>query len=197
MELSRIALLILASGCNAKEARETAELDDAGAMTPITDPAAGAAGSAGTGAVSGNAGGSPALGGTAGGAFAGGTGGTAGTPLQGSMEWIRQETPPTAVFLASPLYSPELAVRTGRRVLRWSNAARPADEPRRVRAERILLARRPLPDWLRAYGVDYVFAAPGDFRSRRVESPESLRSLPGLGLQYSDEWRFHIYEVLP
>jgi hypothetical protein len=117
--------------------------------------------------------------------------------LQGSMEWIRQETPPTAVFLASPLYSPELAVRTGRRVLRWSNAARPADEPRRVRAERILLARRPLPDWLRAYGVDYVFAAPGDFRSRRVESPESLRSLPGLGLQYSDEWRFHIYEVLP
>jgi len=123
------------------------------------------------------------------------------TPVSSSIEasasWIASETSPGSVLLASPAYTPQLVVRTGRRVLRWPEVAEPPDEARRVRAERLLLASRPLPEWVADYGVDYVFAAPGDFAARGVASPEELAARAGLELAYADSWRFHVYRVLP
>ena len=116
--------------------------------------------------------------------------------LETAMEFIRRETPPDAVFLASPSYAPQLAVRTGRRVLRADGLAEPPDRDRRVRAERPLLARRPLPPWVAAFGVEYVFAAPGDFRARRVENPEDLARYPGLERIYVDGHRFHVFRII-
>jgi len=117
--------------------------------------------------------------------------------LDPAFRWIRENTPPGAVFMASPAYSSALSVRTGRRVLRAPDLLRTADEAERVRAERLLLARRPLPGWVRRYGVGWVFAAPGDFEARGVEAPERLLGEAGLVLRYRDEARFFVYEVVP
>jgi hypothetical protein len=117
--------------------------------------------------------------------------------LQPSFEWIRENTSGDAVFMASPAYSAALGVRTGRRVLRAPELLRTADDAERVRAERLLLARRPLPGWVRRYGVGWVFVAPGDFEARGIEAPEQLVGAPGLSLRYRDEARFFIFEVVP
>jgi hypothetical protein len=115
--------------------------------------------------------------------------------LDPSLSWIRENTPRDAVFLASPAYAPVVAVRAGRRVLRAPEVAS-ADAARRVRAERLLLVRRPLPEWVRGYGVGWVFAAPGDYLARGIEAPESLVGRPGLRLRYRDPERIHILEVV-
>ena len=116
--------------------------------------------------------------------------------LETAMSFIRRETPADAVFLASPSYAPQLVVRTGRRVLRADGLADPLDRDRRISAERPLLARRPLPARAAALGVDYVFAAPGDFKARRVESPEELAGYPGLERIYVDGFRFHVFRIV-
>jgi len=116
--------------------------------------------------------------------------------LEPSMEWIRAHTPPGAVFLASPAYSSALSVRTGRRVLRAPDVLRVSDEAERVRAERPLLFRRPLPERARRYGVGWVYVAPGDFQARGVDAPEDLLDQPGLALRYRDLHRIHVFEVL-
>lgn len=117
--------------------------------------------------------------------------------LEPSTAWIREHTPADAVFLTSPAYASVVAVRSGRRVLRAPEVPPPPDAARRVRAERLLLVRRPLPEWVRRYGVGWVFVAPGDFRARGVESPEELVGRPGLILRYRDHYRVHVFEVEP
>lgn len=115
--------------------------------------------------------------------------------LEGSMRWIRDHTPADAVVLTSPAYASQVAVRAGRRVLRAPEMPASPDASRRVRAERLLLARRPLPEWVRRYGVGWVLVAPGDFRARGVDVPEDLVGRRGLRLRYRDENRIHIFEV--
>lgn len=117
--------------------------------------------------------------------------------LEPSLRWVRENTPADAVFLASPAYSSTLSVRTGRRVLRAPDLLQATDEAERVRAERRLLVRRPLPEWVRRYGVGWVFVAPGDFEARGVASPEQLVGRPGLVLRHRDEARYFVFEVVP
>jgi len=116
--------------------------------------------------------------------------------LEPALEWIRSETPPTTRVMASPAYAASVAVRAGRRVLRAAELRPAADEALRVRAERILLFRRPLPDWVRGYGIDYVLAAPGDFRARGLGQPQDLIGVPGLHLGYRDASGIHVFSVV-
>jgi len=115
--------------------------------------------------------------------------------LKPAMEWIRTNTAPDAVVLASPAYSSAVSVLGARRVLRAGNLLDTKDRERRVRAEGRILRRRPLAAWVRAYGVTHVFAAPGDFRARGVDSPESLLGRDGLSRVYADTERFHVFAV--
>jgi hypothetical protein len=115
--------------------------------------------------------------------------------LTAAMEWIRVQTPPDAVFLASPDYAPFVAVLGGRRLLRCPSLALAHDEAARVRAEAPILAGREPAAWTRPYRVRYVFIAPGDFRARGVKGPEDLEGRPRLRLRYADAHRFRVYEV--
>jgi hypothetical protein len=111
-------------------------------------------------------------------------------------EWIRRETPPGAVFMASADWAPQVLVRGGRPVLQARSLWSLDDEPLRTRVEGALLAGRPLPPAAPDYGVRYVFAAPGDFRARGIEGPEALEGVPGLALRYAGPHRFRVYEVV-
>jgi hypothetical protein len=117
--------------------------------------------------------------------------------LDAAMAFVRSRTPTSGVFVASPAYAGAVGALGQRRVLRAEGLLEARDESRRVRAERPLLRRRPLPERFRRWGASHVFAAPGDFLARGVESPEGLADRPGLELLYADVVRFHVYRILP
>ena len=110
------------------------------------------------------------------------------------MAWVRDETPPSAAFVAAPEYAPAVAVLGGRRVLRAPGLVQPPDDERRRRTERAILAGRPVPDLVRRYGLGYVLAAPGQFREHGIEDPADLAGR-GLRLVYSSPRGLRIYEV--
>jgi hypothetical protein len=112
--------------------------------------------------------------------------------LRPAMSWIRDNTPPDAVFLASRDYAPAIAVLAGRRLLRAPGFAQTADDGARARTEGAILAGRPLP-FANDYGVRFVFAAPGDFRERGLTRPEQLEARAGLTRRYVDAHSFHVY----
>jgi hypothetical protein len=111
------------------------------------------------------------------------------------MAWIRSNTPPDSVFVASDVYAPLVGVLGGRQVLRAPGLRLTPDDPRRSRVEGLLLRGRPLPDWARAYPVHFVFVAAGDFQDRALPGPEALEHRPGLKLRYADRSRYRVYEV--
>jgi len=111
-------------------------------------------------------------------------------------DWIRAGTPPGASFLAPPDYGPDIAVLAGRRVLRAPALGEAADEVRRQRVERLVLAGRPPEGPLRYYNLRYVFLAPGGFPDHGIRGPEDLESRGGFALRHAAD-EFRIYELTP
>jgi hypothetical protein len=109
------------------------------------------------------------------------------------MSFIREQTPPDAVFLASPDYAPAVSVFGGRRVLRAPSVLVTADDGRRVRMEGAILAGRPPGDGPR---VGFVLLAPGDFKARGIGRPEDLDGRPGFRARYADAAGYRVYEVV-
>lgn len=112
------------------------------------------------------------------------------------MRWIRERTPPGAVFVASPAYAPEVAVRGGRRVLRAPTLFGPAaDESRRLRAEKQVLRGGGTGRLARLYGLRYVLAAPGDFREYGIEWPGDLATRRWLSLRLASPAGLSVFEI--
>jgi hypothetical protein len=115
--------------------------------------------------------------------------------LVAAMDWIHENTPPTAVFLASPDYAPSVAVLGGRRVLRAPTLGPAADEVRRERMEDKVLAGRDPSRLADLYGLTHVFIAPGDFSAYGIRSPEDLERQGRFRLLYADAEDYRVYEI--
>ena len=121
---------------------------------------------------------------------------TVAQALVKAMDWVRTETPSRAVFLASPEYSPGVAVLGGRRVLRAPTLAVAEDDDRRDRAEDKVLRGRDPGRLAELYGLTHVFIAPGDFLSFGIGSPEDLEKRGRFRLLYRDAVDFRVYEIV-
>lgn len=108
------------------------------------------------------------------------------TNLAATFRWIREHVPPHSTCVASPRYAPMVAVLGQRRVLRAPSLAEPADDQRRRRTERMLLAGRE-PDLRRRYQVGCLVFIDGDQGWLGIASPDHLSVVPGLALRYADE----------
>ena len=102
---------------------------------------------------------------------------------------------PSSVFLASPDYSPSVAVLGGRRVLRAPTLGSAADELRRERMEDKVLSGRDPGRLGDLYGLTHVFIAPGDFPSYGIRAPEDLEQQPGFQLLYADAADNRVYAI--
>jgi hypothetical protein len=112
------------------------------------------------------------------------------------LAFIRDGTPPDAVFVASPDYAPVVAVFGGRRVLRAPSVLVTPDDIRRQRAEGALLQGRPLPPGADDHGARFLLLSPGDFRAHGITRPEDLEGRPGLVTRYADAAGYRVYEVV-
>lgn len=115
--------------------------------------------------------------------------------LAAAMGWVRENTPPSSVFLASPDYAPSIAVLAGRRVLRAPTLGQAADEIRRERMEDKVLAGRDPGRLADLYGLTHVFIAPGDFFAYGIRSPEDLERQGRFRLLYADPEDYRVYEI--
>jgi hypothetical protein len=115
--------------------------------------------------------------------------------LLSAMRQIRRAAPPGSVFVAGPEFSPALAVLAGRRVLRAPTLVTAADEERRLRAERQVLAGEPGAAVVAHYGITHVFVAPGDFRAYGIRAPEDLGARGGLRLVLENQEGWRLYEL--
>jgi hypothetical protein len=80
-----------------------------------------------------------------------------------ALEWIRGQTPTSAVILASPQHAPAVAALAGRRVLRAPTVVAPPDDADRRRAEERMIFGHVSNRLAARYGVSHVLLAPGDF----------------------------------
>jgi hypothetical protein len=112
-------------------------------------------------------------------------------------DWIRGETPPDAVVLASEDYAPAVASLAGRRVLRAPTLLAPPDEWRRIRAQAALLEGRDPQKHVARYGVTFVLIAPSEFAEHGLTSPDDLRAHDRLRLRYRHAEGYQVYEVVP
>lgn len=118
-------------------------------------------------------------------------------PLREAMEWIRRQTPRTAVFIASAGFAPAVAALGGRQVLRAPGLVEAAnDARRRVVEEKVLKGKQPERALVR-FGVTHVFIAPGDFTEYGVKAPEALEAYPQFRLRYCNDEGYRVYELLP
>jgi hypothetical protein len=112
-----------------------------------------------------------------------------------AMDWLRANTPDSAVIVAGEDYAPSVAVLAGRRVLRAPTLAVAGDDERRRRAQRALLAGRPVPDLVERYGLGYVLTAPGQFRDEGPAGVGDLGGRAGLRLVYSNARGVQVYAI--
>ena len=115
--------------------------------------------------------------------------------LAAAMGWIRGNTAPGSVFLASPDYAPAVAVLGGRRVLRAPTLGPASDEPRRERMEDKVLSGRDPSRLAGLYGLTHVFLAPGDFFDYGIRSPADLERQGRFRLVYADPVDYRVYEI--
>jgi hypothetical protein len=111
-----------------------------------------------------------------------------------AMEWVREQTPPGAVFVAGPDYAPAVAALGGRRLLRAPGWLQAPDEERRLRAERQALSGRPSGRLGRLYGIGYVLATPGEIRKYGIDHPAEL-ARRGLRLRHVGPGGFYVFEI--
>ena len=116
--------------------------------------------------------------------------------LTDATDWIRQATPPDAVFLASDEQAPVLAILGARRLLRAPRLFEPPDDARRADAEHRLLRGRRQRDWVQALGVRYIFAAPGEFTEIEAGAPGASVAPHGRRLVYSNAKGYRVYEIV-
>jgi hypothetical protein len=116
------------------------------------------------------------------------------TRLVAAAEWIRQSTPRDAAVLAPAGYGPQIAVLSGRRVLRAPALGEAKDEVRRQRVERRVLVGKGPAGPLDFYNLRYVFLPPDGFPEQGVRGPEDLEARPGFALRYAAD-EFRIYEI--
>jgi hypothetical protein len=117
------------------------------------------------------------------------------TNLQPGLAWLRAHTPEATTCMASPSYASMVAALGHRRVLRAPELWTPADDQRRRRAERMLLAGRE-PDLLRRYEVGCLFFASGDEGWLGLASREELERVPMLAIGHRDPY-VSVYRVVP
>ena len=111
-------------------------------------------------------------------------------------DWIRDETPPSTVVLASVDYAPAVAVLSGRRVLRAPTLSQPEDEWRRIRAQAAVLEGRDPQKHVARYGVTFVLIAPGEFAEHGLTTPGHLAGLQHLRLRYEHPEGYRVYEIV-
>ena len=109
------------------------------------------------------------------------------TNLMPALAWLRAHVPEGATCVASPDYAPLVVVMGGRRVLRAPDLWEPADDQRRRRAERLLLAGRE-EDLARRYQIGCVFFAASDVGWLGTDSAEALDGVAGLRRVYADAY---------
>lgn len=115
--------------------------------------------------------------------------------LLAPMAWIRRETPPEAVFVASEEYSAAVAAIAGRRVLRAPLIGEPADDERRVRTEGATISGRDAEPLRARYRVSHVLVAPGDFRAHGLRAPEDLEGRGRFRRLYGDAEGLRVYAI--
>jgi hypothetical protein len=113
-----------------------------------------------------------------------------------AMGWVRRETAPEAVFMASPTHAPAVAALGGRRVLRAPGLATTVDEADRWNLENDLLQGYVPRRTFARYGVAHVFLGPGDFADRGFPGPEAWNG-PHLRLRYRNADGYRVYDVGP
>jgi hypothetical protein len=109
------------------------------------------------------------------------------------LHWLRAHAPPGATCLASPDYAAHVAVIGRRRVLRAPDLWQPADDQRRRRAERMLVAGREL-DLARRYEVGCVFFAVSDVGWLGTATADALDAAGTLALGHADAYT-RVYRV--
>jgi hypothetical protein len=114
-----------------------------------------------------------------------------------AMAWVRRETAPQAVFMASPTHAPAVAALGGRRVLRAPGLATAADDVDRWNLEDDLLQGYVPRRTFARYGVAHVFLGPGDFADRGLPGPEAWDAAGHLRLRYRNADGYRIYDVRP
>ena len=115
------------------------------------------------------------------------------TNVRPALAWVRANVPEHATCLASPDYAALVAIDGQRRVLRAPGLWEPADDQRRRRVERTLLAGRE-PDLLRRYQVGCVFFAASDVGWLGADSLDALDGVEGLQRGYADAY-VRVYAV--
>jgi hypothetical protein len=111
-------------------------------------------------------------------------------------DWIRHETPPTAVVLASADYAPAVAALSGRRVLRAPTLLQPPDDWRRIRAQAAVLEGRDPQKHVARYGVTFVLIAPAEFAEHGLTAPADLDAHANLRLRHEHAEGYRVYEVV-
>ena len=111
-----------------------------------------------------------------------------------AVEWIRANTPPGAVIVASPAHAPAVAALGGRRVLRAPTLTLTEDDADRRQAEVRLLYGHVANRLVKRYGVSHVLLAPGDFGEYWL-GVETMESRGPFRLVYRDGDSVFVYAV--
>lgn len=112
-----------------------------------------------------------------------------------AASWIRTQTAPDAVFVASAGLAPAVAALGRRQVLRAPALLIAHDDHQRRRAERVLLTSCLTGDFPRRYGVTHLLIAPGNFAEYGIAWPDDLEKKHCLRGVYSGLSGYRIFEV--
>ena len=111
-----------------------------------------------------------------------------------AAEWIRRNTPSSAVILASPRHAPAVAALAGRRILRAPTVVDVPDDADRRRVEERILFGRASSRMVARYGVSHVVLAPHDFGQYWL-GVEPLETRGAFKLVYRGRDFVSVYEV--